>query len=381
MNNILTPGKLAERIQNRMELDKESSERFGKELFSILIRELKKEDHFSIFGFGSFKKLFVHESQGRNPQTGEHITIPSHYRIKFTPSGKLSERINSEYAHLHPVILEEETVHEGLLLKAERYILSIPAEPEPLSEPLAVSQPEILEKSRKPAEKPSESGDHHIEPDFGFKNDRRKKFYKILPGFILLLVLSLGIIWFLTKKDSAVGASPRENIATEIQNPKQSIPEETLTVPKAQEPSPAVSSAKIAGPEDPGTSYRISPGDSFSILAKEQWGNIYLWPFIYSSNRTNYPDPDLIRPGDKIHIPPQPDTAKDQVRIEDSILMAYKRYRDLIREQTGSPKNPRRELSAGYVLVGGEKLYPTFLRRNSNLIRPEDIRRAEDLNP
>jgi len=377
MSNILTPGRLADRLQSKMDIDRSLSEKFGSELFSILIRELKKDDNFSIFGFGTFKKMFVEESAGRNPQTGESITIPSHYRIKFTPAGKLAERINAEYAHLKPVILEEEKVHEGLLLKAERYILSIPAEPEPAAAPAA--EPETDQTVTVSAEEPDVYEEHQLsEPDFGFKKDRRTKGLKILLGIFLLLILTLGTIWILLKRDSGTPAQPRDITAIETENTEQLTSEEAQTTPLTPEtpapPEPVV-------PVTPGTSYRITPGDSFSILAKEKWGNIYLWPFIYSINRMNYPDPDLIRPGDSIMIPPQPDTNRDQIRIEDSILMAYTRYRELIREQAGSAKNPRRELSAGYVLVGGETLYPSFLTRNSKLIRPEDIRRAEELAP
>jgi hypothetical protein len=131
----------------------------------------------------------------------------------------------------------------------------------------------------------------------------------------------------------------------------------------------------------PGTSYRIVPGDSFSLLAQKRWGNITLWPYLYSKNITVFSDPDLIRPGDSIIIPTQPVLDKDQSQIEDSILMAYKRYRDLISEQIGNPRNPRREISADYVLLGGEQLYPRFLDRNKSSIRVEDIRRVEKLIP
>jgi len=410
MNNTLTPGRLADRLEDKIEFDRDLSEQFGAEFFSILARELKKEDHFSIFGFGTFKRLFVEESLGRNPQTGETITIPSHYRVKFTPAGRAAERINAEYAHLKPVILDEERVHEGLLLKAERYILSIPAEPEPpaVSGASVESAAEALPSSEPPEEEehvvtavapdetetvwslPREEEESVPEPDFGFKKDRRMGVLKIMLAVFLLLMLSLGALWFFLKKDSLVPSGPGEITAEESEAADQPVPAEEPVIQQeaaeteaaAEQPvTPEVETAEPVIPEPAGSSYRIIPGDSFSILAQEKWGNIYLWPYIYSSNRTNYPDPDLIRPGDSIFIPPQPDTVNDQLRIEDSILMAYKRYRDLIREQAGNSRNARRELSADYVLLGGERLYPSFLNRNSGLIRPEDIRRVEELNP
>ena len=119
-------------MSTRANWTKNSAPRFSSELFDIIIRELKKEESFSLFGFGTFKKSFVQPSTARNPQTGEAIDVPAHYRIRFSPAGKFAERINADYAHLKPVILEtEERVKEGLLLKAERYIMTIQAEPEP----------------------------------------------------------------------------------------------------------------------------------------------------------------------------------------------------------------------------------------------------------
>jgi DNA-binding protein HU-beta len=40
-------------------------------------------------GFGSFSVIEQPERQGRNPQTGEQITIPAGKRVKFKPSKAL----------------------------------------------------------------------------------------------------------------------------------------------------------------------------------------------------------------------------------------------------------------------------------------------------
>jgi nucleoid DNA-binding protein len=401
MSNIVTPAKLADRLQEKLDLDKETLNEFSSELFSILVRELKKEDHFSIFGFGNFKRVHKEERMGRNPKTGEEITIPAHYRIKFTPAGKIADRINSEYAHLKPVILEEDLVHEGLLLKAERYIISIPAEPEP-EQPLPIEEL-VFNKPCAEPEKPCLTGGSEVkekepesdqplpieelafkEPDFGFKKDRRFKLMIAVFIAMIILMIIFGTSWFILKgktKSKSISEAPSSMTTTKEQEslqPETVLPRiisDEAVIQESFTETPPVS------PELPGTSYKIAPGDSFSLLAQRSWGNIYLWPFIYSKNRENYPDPDLIRPGDSILIPTQPDAEKDQFYIEDSILMAYKRYRELIQEQAGNPRNSRRNLSAGYVILGGERLYPGFLNKNRGSIRIEDIRKAEDQTP
>ncbi|MDC7233834.1 MAG: HU family DNA-binding protein [Spirochaetales bacterium] len=433
MSRFLTPSKMAERLEDKVELDREMTGRFTNELFEIIIRELKKEETFSLFGFGSFKKVYVAPAKGRNPHTGEAIYVPAHYRIKFTAAGKLAERINAEYAHLKPVLLDEEVIHEGLLLKAERYIMTAAAEPEPEgaeqedptvpiiemntapeegqtqdtsaqeapaeeSEAPAVSvveetfipEPSAEDTTKEETDSREPIEEHHV-PDFGFKKDNRNRVVKLTLLTLLALLIVLGLGWLIFRN---IGTpSGTEIIVTEEKAPAPSEtaePESTAPEPESlqgsetaeESPEPVQESATTAEavPAGPETNYSISPGDSFSLLAQESWGNIYLWPYLYSRNSSSFPDPDLVRPGDEIVIPPQPDQTRDQIRIEDSILFAYQRYRTLIAEQSDNPRNPRRTLSAGYVLLGGERMYPSFLERRQSEIRIEDIRRVEDLN-
>ena len=44
--------------------------------------------------FGTFKPVAVAERQGRNPQTGEEITIPAHKKVSFSPSKHFKEKVN-----------------------------------------------------------------------------------------------------------------------------------------------------------------------------------------------------------------------------------------------------------------------------------------------
>lgn len=386
MNKFLTPGKMADRLEEKVELDRETTGRFTSELFEIIIRELQNDDSFSLFGFGSFKKIYVAPNKGRNPHTGETIYIPAHYRIKFSPAGKLADRINSDYAHLEPILLEQdEMIHEGLLLKAERYIMTATPEPDTIIDETAVMEESMNEDTvpREPdlkeeiietePETPENEYVHH-EPDFGFKKDSRSRTMKTALISLISLLIILGLGWLIFRNDG-----PED--ATEIVVTEEAVPEEPQAVEAEAVPAPVPEPAVIEEVQTPPeTSYDIAPGDSFSLLAQKSWGNIYLWPYLYRRNSSTFPDPDLVRPGDNIVIPPQPDQENDQIRIEDSILFAYQRYRTLISEQTDNPRNPNRELSAGYVLLGGERLYPSFLDRKKAKIRIEDIRRAEDLD-
>ena len=62
-------------------------------LFAIFAATLKKGDSLSIAGFGSFKIVDRKARKGRNPRTGEEITIPATKAVKFTPAKALKESV------------------------------------------------------------------------------------------------------------------------------------------------------------------------------------------------------------------------------------------------------------------------------------------------
>jgi DNA-binding protein HU-beta len=61
--------------------------------FTLIGTALKKGDTVSITGFGSFKVTERKARKGRNPRTGQEITIPASKGIKFTPSKTLKESV------------------------------------------------------------------------------------------------------------------------------------------------------------------------------------------------------------------------------------------------------------------------------------------------
>ena len=56
---------------------------------------LKEEDKISIIGFGTFEVKATAEREGRNPKTGETITIPASKKPVFTASKVLRDEVNA----------------------------------------------------------------------------------------------------------------------------------------------------------------------------------------------------------------------------------------------------------------------------------------------
>ena len=64
-------------------------------VFSIMKSSLEQGENVKISGFGSFMVKQKYDRRGRNPQTGEAITIPARRILTFKPSKVLRDDINN----------------------------------------------------------------------------------------------------------------------------------------------------------------------------------------------------------------------------------------------------------------------------------------------
>jgi integration host factor subunit alpha len=93
----MTKSDIAENIQARTDLTKKESAELMEAVFSIMKSTLESGENLKISGFGSFIVKQKADRRGRNPQTGESITIETRRILTFKPSGVLKDQINKEY--------------------------------------------------------------------------------------------------------------------------------------------------------------------------------------------------------------------------------------------------------------------------------------------
>jgi integration host factor subunit alpha len=65
------------------------------ELLGIVKDTLESEEEVKVTGFGKFEVKRKSERLGRNPQTGERLTIDPRKIVTFKPSGMLKDRMNA----------------------------------------------------------------------------------------------------------------------------------------------------------------------------------------------------------------------------------------------------------------------------------------------
>ena len=65
-------------------------------VFESITKALKKKDTVTLVGFGTFKVDKRKARKGRNPQTGEEITISARRVLSFKPSQVLKNALNGQ---------------------------------------------------------------------------------------------------------------------------------------------------------------------------------------------------------------------------------------------------------------------------------------------
>ncbi|MDC7127122.1 MAG: HU family DNA-binding protein [Spirochaetales bacterium] len=116
MSKRIDQKKILEKLTESLSVSEEDSNNIINSFFELITEELKTSGHINIFGFGSFVTKEVKTSLCRPPGADDKIIVPAHYRIKFSEAKALAERINTEYTHLKPEVIEE--LKMGLLARA-----------------------------------------------------------------------------------------------------------------------------------------------------------------------------------------------------------------------------------------------------------------------
>ncbi|AXI28678.1 HU family DNA-binding protein [Priestia megaterium] len=85
--------ELVDAVATKSELTKQDSKKAVDALFETISNTLAKEEKIQLVGFGTFEIRERAERTGRNPQTGEEMTIPASKAPAFKPGKELKEAV------------------------------------------------------------------------------------------------------------------------------------------------------------------------------------------------------------------------------------------------------------------------------------------------
>ena len=87
--------EIIESVYEKLGISKKESVTAVESIFEIIKDELGKGNDVMISGFGKWTINAKKERKGRNPQTGEALTIDARKVLKFKPSTVLKNKVNS----------------------------------------------------------------------------------------------------------------------------------------------------------------------------------------------------------------------------------------------------------------------------------------------
>src|ERR1700745_2457668 len=90
----MTKAELVEDVARAAELTKKDAERLVEIVFESIIETLNQGEKIELRGFGSFRVRERGARRGRNPKTGDPVSIPAKRVPYFKPGKELKELIN-----------------------------------------------------------------------------------------------------------------------------------------------------------------------------------------------------------------------------------------------------------------------------------------------
>lgn len=133
---ILMP-QLVTMLAEQSGKQKRQAEAFLKAFFSVVTSALEDHDNVKIKEFGTFKATRIEARKSVNISTGSEVNIPAHYKINFTPSKTMAEKVNREFSWLDIVNLSQPQPQAPAQPQPQE-----PAQPEPQPQPQPVAQPQ-----------------------------------------------------------------------------------------------------------------------------------------------------------------------------------------------------------------------------------------------
>lgn len=203
--------------------------------------------------------------------------------LNFVPSSTILELLNQPFSVYKPTLLREgvqfpelqttSTVAEGATVAQFAITDSITASEEP-------EKPEVIEQPIQTESVPVEATP--VAPPKESRNTA-----PILWISLVVVVLLALVVWWLVPK------SPTP------------LPDENKEVAVVKDTIPVVKDTLILTPENPISidTIQVSRGGSLAQIARQYYGNVYYWVYIYMANKDSIPDPNNLRFGQTLMVP------------------------------------------------------------------------------
>ena len=95
MSKTVTKADIIEHLHNNLGLNKSECKILVEDFFQEIKTSLINNEEVKLSGFGNFELLNKKSRPGRNPKTGEEVTISARRVVTFKAGNKLRKKISS----------------------------------------------------------------------------------------------------------------------------------------------------------------------------------------------------------------------------------------------------------------------------------------------
>lgn len=362
MSEKVTFQELVESISGETDRSKQFTHDFLKGLVSVIHEGLEEDRKVNLAGFGKFDLREMEEREGYNPQTGEKMTIPAHNRVAFTPYKQLREQVNAPYADLEPELVEGAEEKKESQESADRdFIPTGPPTQVGSEQPQSDSGGERSDRESGTDEHAAGHGEEKEGRDstiveytpagpaspspeerepradrFDFHKNRRHESSDVnwllifAAAFVVLLLVAAS--WVFTYEEIYRDSPAAGETVTRQAETNAAGAGETG---EAAASGPA---EEAASEENLTASREVDEGQTLWSMARAEYGDPYLWPWIYGNNRADIDNPDLVYAGQSLSVP-LPDgpgrslTENDSLQVALGYVESYRWYKNRDREE------------------------------------------------
>jgi DNA-binding protein HU-beta len=412
MSDKITFKELVEKISAKTEQSEQSTNDFIHELAEIIEASLGAGEKISIAGFGKFELRWMNERKGRNPQTGDEITIPGQNKVVFKPYKALRQGVNKPFENLESQIIGDEPENRQaesdspLDSNAASSISKAGATSQPVSQTETTVEDLIIER-----ESPVKSGSRILLNKLAVKaptSDKRpadadddltsvfdqnlsrqeniarevqqnrniRWSYTAAAVIVMLSIFLLVFIWNQPEPPreqnvSSIAEQPgitqvddtqeteRTNQRIEDNEQVQNTGNDNAVPPSMEE------SETITNSDGDLISHTVSAGESLWTIAQTQYSNPYLWPLIYKANQIDLDSPNLLSTGNDLKIPALDNPEKLTQSEREKVALGYISVYDWI--LNNQPENAR------YFLWAAGSFSQEVLRDASENVNEADL--------
>ena len=94
-DGAMTKAQLIDEVARVADLSRKHAELIVDIFFQSIVNALERGEKIELRGFGSFRIRQRNARQGRNPKTGDQVSVPSKRIPYFKPGRELKELLNS----------------------------------------------------------------------------------------------------------------------------------------------------------------------------------------------------------------------------------------------------------------------------------------------